>query len=100
MALHCGSGKLCDRVLLGSIALECDHLRGGHFLRVVYIGNAPLSSMRERVDTCGVLFVRKYSSSMGCGLELLQWALRSSEFRRLDVLCLRGCIHGLWGQGA
>lgn len=99
VALYRGCSELCDGVLLflGSITLECDHLRGGDALRVVHVGDAPLSSMRERVDTCGVLFVCEGSRS---GSGLLQWALRSSEFGRLHIFGFRGRVHCLGWQFA
>jgi hypothetical protein len=97
VALYRSCSELGDGVLLllGSITLECDHLRGGDALRVVHVGDAPLPSVRKRVDTCGVLFVCEGSRS---GLEWLQWALRSSEFRRLHILGFRGRVHGLGRQ--
>ena len=83
MALHCGCGELGYRVLLW---FECDHLRSWDLLGVVYFGDASLPSVSERVDACDVLFVGEDPWNLCCGLLLLQWALRSSEFRRLKRL--------------
>ena len=98
MTLHCGGGELSYRVLLGCLVLECDHLRGGNLLRVVYFDDTPFSSVGERVDARNVFLVGEGSWSVGGGMELLQWALRSSDFRRLEILDFRGRIHSSGGQ--
>lgn len=87
MALHSGGGELLWR---GCIAFECDHLRAGHLLRVVYLRDASLPSVGERVNARDVFLVGKDLWSVS----LLRWALRSREFRRTDALCFRGRVHG------
>lgn len=93
VALHCGACELKRRALLRRIALECDHLRGRHPLSVVHLGDASFPAVRERVKVGDVFFVCEDSWSLAGGLELLQRALGSSEFRRLETLGFRGRIH-------
>lgn len=94
VALHGGRGELGHGVLLWRIAVDCDHLRCGHLLRVVHLGDAALLPVGERVGARHVLLVDEDPRGVRFRVSLLEWALRSSGFRRVGALCFRGRVHG------
>jgi hypothetical protein len=94
VSLHCRRRELCCRVCSRRIAFTCDHLGGWHRLRAVDLGDAPLPSLGERVKVRDVLLVGQTAGDMRGGLLVLQWALHSTNFSRVDILCLGRRVHG------